>query len=126
MKQKTILNIFSTLSLCSLAAIANAANWVEANGVYIDTDSIRRHGDSTEFWVETLYSKGKILKAGKYQVDQTRELIEINCRGSLMRQVYFVAYYRSELVTSRASSMQLTPIIPDSLGDSLYRAVCNN
>jgi len=126
MKQTTKIKLFSALTLYSLAAIANAANWVETNGVYIDTDSFKRHGDSTEFWVMTPYSKSKILKVGKYQADQTRELIEIKCRESLMRQVYFVAYYRSELVTSRASSMQFTPIIPDSLGDSLYRAVCKN
>jgi hypothetical protein len=95
--------------------------------VSIDPDSIRKKGDLVELWV--LYDS-KITQAGRGgPLRSTKAQDEFNCEAGLSRVVGVTDFSGNEasgkVVYSNLDKQQWEPVVPGSLGLTLWKVACN-
>jgi hypothetical protein len=129
MKQLLLMLLFLLLSI----GPANA-EWMPiyeinqlSTTVSIDPDSIRKKGDLVELWV--LYDS-KITQAGRGgPLRSTKAQDEFNCEAGLSRVVGVTDFSGNEasgkVVYSNLDEQQWEPVVPGSLGLTLWKVACN-
>ena len=111
------------------AAPGAAATWVEivktsTGGVAsIDKDSVKVEGDAVLGWVSWDYSNDKTEKA---RTAKTR--VSIKCGAETFKSVYYAQYDADGAIIDSGnlpSYTQYSPIIPDSVGDTIFKSICS-
>jgi hypothetical protein len=95
--------------------------------VSIDPDTIQRRGDLVELWV--LYDS-KITQAGLGgPLRSTKAQDEFNCEAGLSRVIAVTDYSGNEgsgkVVYSNLDEQKWEPVVPGSLGLTLWKVACN-
>ena len=123
MKKMLCLAVFAL----GLATPAVAADWVL---VSIDSD-ITMFGDAdsrtdNRAWFETRYAKPQTIGDGKF-FNRTKSLEEMDCSGKRRRILTITAYSKSgnSIGSDTPSYVEWHYIIPGTLGESMYKFVCN-
>jgi hypothetical protein len=144
---------FIAISMVSISCVANAANWVtvstdsNGNAWQIDTESIKISSTSrvefwkkrAEFWVKIAYKNDQTVgsegsfgsvrfgNAEYYKYREERLNYVIDCSERTIQNTYWMRYFNDKNVRSSATydlPKKPDPIIPDSMGDVLFRFVC--
>jgi hypothetical protein len=95
--------------------------------VSVDPDTIHRKGDLVELWV--LYDS-KITQAGRGgPLRSTKAQDEFNCEAGLSRVIAVTDFSGNEasgkVVYSNLDEQQWKPVVPGSLGLTLWKVACN-
>jgi len=129
-------NIILTVVL-TLVSSAATAEWVkfqetkyQKTTFYLDTDSIKKIGYKRRVWIMQSLSQRRIIDSDKsFYSAKTQRLV--NCREEETTVKYLVMYSEKmghgDVVGKLAYKdfdNQYTPIIPDSVNDSLMKIVC--
>src|SRR5574338_633126 len=121
------------LIVCTLMCIsvpAHAADWLPVGKTttgsqgWIDFKSIDwTKSDRRSGWVKWDNSKDRRVKA-----HMTMELVEAGCSSNQMRTVRWVAYDAAGTVVRSgpvyASTLDFEPVIPESMGEIIFSALC--
>lgn len=125
MKKMLCLAVFAL----GLATPAVAADWVlvsidskEAYTIIGDADS--RTDDRA--WFETRFIKPQKIGDGKFY-NTTKSLEEMDCSGGRRRILSITAYSKSgkSIVSDTSPYAEWSYVIPDTIGENLYKFVCN-
>ncbi|OFO30076.1 hypothetical protein HMPREF3052_02825 [Neisseria sp. HMSC056A03] len=125
MKKMLCLAVFAL----GLAMPAVAADWVlvsidsnDAFAIFGDADS--RTDDRA--WFETRYTKPKKTGDGKFY-NTTKRLEEMDCSGKRSRILTITLYSKSgnSIGSETASYAEWSYVIPGTVGESMYKFVCN-
>ena len=127
MNMKALRNLIAAILLAyGSAAIAENLVFLSTSKtnskLYYDSDSIKREGDSIIFWVYWDRINDKTVN-----IRESRDLIKINCGTKFLGVMYYANYDSSGRVKSNDSYTeypQMTPIIPGSVGETFFDAVC--
>ena len=112
-----------------LATPAVAADWVlvsidsnEAYAIFGDADS----RTDNRAWFETRYAKPKKIGDGKFY-NTTKTLREMDCSGKRDRLLTVTAYSKSgnPIGSDTRSYAEWDYVIPGTVGESMYKFVCN-
>ena len=125
MKKVLCLAVFAL----GLATPAVAADWVwlgnDSNNTAVFGDADSR--TDTSAWVEMRYAKPKKHSNGKfYNTDKGLE--EIDCSGKRRRSLTVTWYSKSgnSIGSETPSYAEWDYVIPGTLGESMYKFVCNH
>ena len=125
MKKMLCLAVFAL----GLATPAVAADWVlvstDSNEAYtIIGDADSRTDDRA--WFEIRYAKPQKIGDGKIY-NTTKSLDEIDCSGKRHRILTITAYSKSgnSIVSYTPSYAEWRYVIPGTVGESMYKFVCN-
>jgi len=98
---------------------------------YYDTQSITRPSQNiVRFWVRFNWTeKGVLSRVGKFggkyeNLSHSIDLREINCVEETVRSLSTISYDNKGGVIYSSSSPSNWGLIPASMGESLYKAVC--
>ncbi len=122
---KTTILIVSSLLLYKSAT---ASNWKLVDesmksSKFIDIESIKIENNTVTFWVKTVYKNIQDFRGIKYKSD--RAYIHINCKEKTMGSTKIVRYNSDEEAVFMGDyPLKLTPIIPDSYGEFLFKLQC--
>ena len=123
MKKVLCLAVFTL----GLATPAVAADWVL---VSIDSD-ITMFGDAdsrtdNRAWFEHRYAKPQKIGDGKF-FNTTKTLREMDCSGKRFRMLTVTAYSKSgnPIGSDTRSYAEWDYVIPGTVGESMYKFVCN-
>jgi hypothetical protein len=109
----------------ALAEFLNIQN-LEERSIFIEEDSISHHGSMVNFWslinhteIQTEINDKYLSSKGQWEIDCTKKLAR-----QLFHAIYSGQMGGGETIWSGPLSQKLTPIIPGSIGDSIYKHVC--
>ena len=99
---------------------------------YHDAEGITRPSRNTvKVWVKKVYTKegviGAIQKLGKRveRLSLEMHLFEINCAEKNQHSLHSIWYSeKGEVIHSDSKPGEWTSIVPESIGEMLYKAVC--
>lgn len=113
---------------------AQAANWVlvtEGNGsqYYVETESIRRVGNTVECWQKTNYEKQQILKYSSESYQSTISFLRCDCFNRtekvLQSTIYSDVDGRGQVVSDwSGDNDKPSRIIPGTVGEAIMKFVC--
>ena len=125
MKKMLCLAVFAL----GLATPAVAADWVLVD---IDNDNNTTFGDAdsrtdNRAWFEHRYAKPQKIGDGKF-FNTTKTLREMDCSGKRFRMLTVTAYSKSgnSIGSETPSYAEWDYVIPGTLGESMYKFVCNH
>lgn len=125
MKKMLCLAVFAL----GLATPAVAADWV---WVDIDNDNNTTFGDAdsrtgNRAWFETRFTKPQKTGDGKFY-NTTKTLEEIDCSGKRRRILTITWYSKSgnSIGSYTPSYVEWRYVIPGTVGESVYKFVCNH
>ncbi len=145
MKRLSIL-VFLVFALCSQVAFAASWQWIDSNdefGLFFDTQTIKygSHKDYAGntvldknivlFWEKTIYSPdGASGVVKRFNDSRYNDLAyAISKSGILVNErkliTYNDAYYSSHDILDSFDNYGVYDIIPESMGDSVYKAITN-
>lgn len=119
--------LFSLSLAMLLTTSAISENWVKAgnNNIgmsYVDMDSIKRNGDTINFW-ETIIFKPNAIK--NMEADKIIRLTEIDCANVKIRTIYMAGYLKDNVIASGEASSKWKYIVPTSTDYRKYNQLCN-
>jgi len=124
MKKMLCLAVFAL----GLATPAVAADWVLVD---IDNDNNTTFGDAdsrtdNRAWFEHRYAKPQKIGDGKF-FNTTKTLREMDCSGKRFRMLTVTAYSKSgnPIGSDTRSYAEWDYVIPGTVGESMYKFVCN-
>ena len=124
MKKMLCLAVFAL----GLATPAVAADWVSVD---IDNDNNTTFGDAdsrtdNRAWFEHRYAKPQKIGDGKF-FNTTKTLREMDCSGKRFRMLTVTAYSKSgnPIGSDTRSYAEWDYVIPGTVGESMYKFVCN-
>lgn len=124
MKKMLCLAVFAL----GLATPAVAADWVLVD---IDNDNNTTFGDAdsrtdNRAWFETRFAKPQKIGDGKF-FNTTKTLREMDCSGKRFRMLTVTAYSKSgnPIGSDTRSYAEWDYVIPGTVGESMYKFVCN-
>ncbi|WP_295847449.1 surface-adhesin E family protein [uncultured Neisseria sp.] len=124
MKKVLCLAVFAL----GLATPAVAADWVLVD---IDNDNNTTFGDAdsrtdNRAWFEHRYAKPQKIGDGKF-FNTTKTLREMDCSGKRFRMLTVTAYSKSgnPIGSDTRSYAEWDYVIPGTVGESMYKFVCN-
>lgn len=124
MKKMLCLTVFAL----GLATPAVAADWVLVD---IDNDNNTTFGDAdsrtdNRAWFEHRYAKPQKIGDGKF-FNTTKTLREMDCSGKRFRMLTVTAYSKSgnPIGSDTRSYAEWDYVIPGTVGESMYKFVCN-
>ena len=123
MKKMLCLAVFAL----GLATPAVAVDWVLVDSN--NTDTIFGDADSrtdNRAWFQFRYAKPQKIGDGKFY-NTFRMLDEMDCRGKRYRTLTATAYSKSgnPIGSDTPSYAKWNYVIPDTIGENLYKFVCN-
>ena len=125
MKKMLCLAVFAL----GLATPAVAADWVLVD---IDNDNNTTFGDAdsrtdNRAWFEHRYAKPQKIGDGKF-FNTTKTLREMDCSGKRFRMLTVTAYSKSgnPIGSDTRSYTEWDYVIPGTVGESMYKFVCNH
>ena len=120
-------------ALATILATPVLADWVKTGrGAdfhnYIDPATVRRTGSTVRVWSLSDYESVRDDRDGTGPYRSVKVLREYDCRNETTRSIY-IASYRDNMgegaVTySNSSSTPATPIIPESIGATVWGLLC--
>lgn len=118
--------LFSLSLAMLLSTSAISENWVKAGNnnksmIYVDMDSIKRNGDTINFWEIIIFKPNAV----KNIVDKTISLMEIDCTNVKNRTIYIVGYLNGNVIASGEVSSKWNYIVPTSSEYRQYNQLCN-
>jgi len=117
------------LFILLIISIPAYADWIKLGSstggdMYIESNSIRKNGNSVLFWSLQDYKQKKELGTLSMKLRQ-----EINCKGETIKMISIVAYSKNmglgNVNSSGNVSGEITHIAPSSLNEEMYKFVCN-
>lgn len=91
--------------------------------LYLDADSVRRSGDIAHVWVRQDHSLDRTVSHR-----ETKVLWALNCVDQTQALISYVDYGANGTVTrsytNRSYEIRYDPIVPGSLGHTLFEQVC--
>lgn len=124
MKKMLCLAVFTL----GLATPAVAADWVLVD---IDNDNNTTFGDAdsrtdNRAWFEHRYAKPQKIGDGKF-FNTTKTLREMDCSSKRFRMLTVTAYSKSgnPIGSDTRSYAEWDYVIPGTVGESMYKFVCN-
>lgn len=119
--------LFSLSLAMLLTTSAISENWVIAGNnnmamTYVDMDSIKRNGDTINFW-EKLILKPNAIKNVK--ADKIITLTEIDCANVKSRSIYITSYLKDNVIANGEASSKWNYITPTSTKYRKYNQLCN-
>ena len=131
-----IWSLITIVPLC-LAPLYVYAEWVDVGGkvekgltvytVYVDTDSIRRNGDTATLWALFDYMTIQSIVGGPWLSSKTRR--EYDCVEERVRLVGYMTFTGNmgsgEAVYSNSSQGAWEPIEPNSIDRKLWEVACS-
>ena len=138
---KSLLVNFGVILVIGLAIFGNievwGADWKlfhsdEESFSYYDAEGITRSsGNTVKVWVKKVYTKEGVIcaiqKLGKSveKLSLETHLFEINCVENNRHFLYSIWYSeKGEVIHSDSKPGEWTSIVPESIGEMLYKAVC--
>lgn len=86
--------------------------------IFADKSSLETRGNYKKLW---LWQISVSKQDGR---DNTKMLTELDCKNKTVRFEYAVGYLGSKQVGSSNNYTPAKPIVPDTVGEQIYRAVC--
>ena len=114
-----------------------AENWEfvirsETQEIFVDTDSIRKSGETVRAWSIFNYDVAARAPGTKFDFISERSLFFFDCRRKKMGRAVQVLYSRpnasgDELTTfsGRMSDVRYDDVIPDTIGENFFNFVCS-
>ena len=97
--------------------------------VYINYDSIRKNGEMAQMWFMEDYRGVKKISYGKSFLS-AQTLGEYDCKNERVRTVKFAIYSgkmgSGDVVSTSSIKIAWEPVVPESLGEILWKIACNN
>jgi carbonic anhydrase len=111
---------------------AEAANWSsigKKTGTKIEVDTaslVRVTDDKFRVWYRESYAKPQIIDSGAFSFSRLTVLSEFHCSKRLMLPVRrtYLAGNGSELKSENFESKDATPVIPDSVAETVFNFAC--
>jgi hypothetical protein len=111
-------------------SVAWAANWVrystdrQGSIYYYDSESLRESGSNiVRIWIRIDYSNNRSERAR-----EAKHLISLNCAESTFALLSYITYDAQGNITSSRNipsyAIQYSPIIPESIAESLSNVLC--
>jgi hypothetical protein len=120
--------------LLALVSTSAMAEWTYYGGnidsdLYIDYDSIHKNGEMANMWFMEDYRGVKKTSYGKSFLS-AKTLAEYDCKEERVRTDSFAIYSENmgggDVVYTSKMKMDWEPIVPDSLGEILWKKACGN
>jgi hypothetical protein len=120
--------------LLALSSTSAIAEWTHHGGnkdsdLYIDRDSIRKDGEMAQMWFMEDYRGVKKISYGKSLLS-AQTLGEYDCKNERVRTVKFAIYSgkmgSGDVVSTSSIKIAWEPVVPESLGEILWKIACNN
>lgn len=99
--------------------------------VYLDTDTIQYKEEILSFWLKSIFEKPQVMysedkKTKLGVVKYSMQLIKISCANRETSRIEFILLDENKnALYSKTSNLDMQPIPPESLSESLYIALCN-
>jgi len=128
---KNRITLFFVFVLVTLPKYANA-DWVRIDSpanctVYADLTTATRHGNVATIWV--LIDHYTVQKEAGDSYLFSKGQWEIDCKAKSARQIFHVIYAGhmggGDTIWSGYLDRKSQPIVPGSIGESLFRAACH-
>lgn len=120
-----ILSLLTSIPNVALAEFSKIQQ-LEDRSVFIEEDSIRHNGRMVTFWSLIDHTKIQTEINDKYL--SSKGQWEIDCAKKMARQLFHAIYSGQmgggETIWSGPLHQKLSPVIPGSIGDSIYKHVC--
>lgn len=117
--------LFVLLALLFMSMPAYATYWYEfAHKSYIDLDSLQKNSNIALVWV-------KILNQGNFEpidnkkvwFSQSSMYVDLKNKRTALKDVYYYDLKNNVIENHRADKLQWNTIVPDSMGEYLYKVV---
>jgi hypothetical protein len=113
------------VGLLTSASEATASNWIKVGdgsdrAMYVDSNSIQSNGSRRTAWTKTVYVRGRL--------NEFKALEYFDCSGLQTALKSAVEYRRDGTLASNTwedYELRWEPIVPDTLGESTFNAVCH-
>ena len=111
----------------NLIASEWAVSGLEGNKVFLDKESISHNKNIVKVWTKSIFPPNKLFDGKEY--NQSKFLLKFNCLNHTVAILQDFLYMNNELVEMNNYSKKniiFTDVIPDSVGDSTYKFVCQS
>ncbi|MET3009165.1 surface-adhesin E family protein [Stenotrophomonas koreensis] len=126
-----ISTLLPSLALAMVSHVA-VAGWIPIDSppnrtIYADLKAARESGDLITLWV--LIDHDTVQKEADDSYLSSKGQWEINCKENSARQLFHVIYPGhmggGDTIWSGSLDRQLQPIVPGSIGQTLFEAACD-
>ena len=96
----------------------------DSRTVLIDMDTIEDAGRNVTFWLEWQYAS-TLETTQDNPYNRSKERMEVRCGSRELRNHYIALYTNEALVTSYSGDRLWSPVIPETIGETVANEVCS-